>query len=228
LNKVETFAQFLAAQSTHISPISFSVNLLLAALLSYVLGKVYIQYGTSLSNRVAFSRNFVLITMTTMLVISIVKSSLSLSLGLVGALSIVRFRTAIKDPEELSYVFLTIALGLGFGANQVSITCLGFVIILAMIIARNFNLRQDQIKDHSLVLNINSELKNSLSLNQISDILKAECQQIKLKHHGEKNGRMDSSFVIECKDTEQITNIQNKLKKEDDQIELHYFSLSHT
>ncbi len=161
MNKVETFAQFLAAQSTHISPISFSVNLLLAALLSYVLGKVYIQYGTSLSNRVAFSRNFVLITMTTMLVISIVKSSLSLSLGLVGALSIVRFRTAIKDPEELSYVFLTIALGLGFGANQVSITCLGFVIILAMIIARNFNLRQDQIKDHSLVLNINSELKNS-------------------------------------------------------------------
>ena len=58
-----------------------------------------------------------LITMTTMLIISIVKSSLALSLGLVGALSVIRFRAAIKEPEELTYLFLTIAIGLGFGAK---------------------------------------------------------------------------------------------------------------
>ena len=53
-----------------------------------------------------------------MIIITIVKSSLALSLGLVGALSIVRFRTAIKDPEELSFLFISIAIGLGMGANQ--------------------------------------------------------------------------------------------------------------
>ena len=53
-----------------------------------------------------------------MVMITIVKSSLALSLGLVGALSIVRFRTAIKEPEELSYAFLSIAIGLGLGADQ--------------------------------------------------------------------------------------------------------------
>lgn len=63
-----------------------------------------------------------LIAVTTMMVISVVKSSLVLSLGLVGALSIVCFRTAIKDPEELAFIFLTIALGLGFGANQTRVT----------------------------------------------------------------------------------------------------------
>ena len=52
-------------------------------------------------------------------VILIVKSSLALSLGLVGALSIVRFRTPIKEPEELIYLFLAIAIGLGFGAGQI-------------------------------------------------------------------------------------------------------------
>ena len=67
--------------------------------------------------------------MTTMLIITIVKSSLALSLGLVGALSVVRFRTAIKEPEELSYLFFTIAIGLGFGANQTLITVIGFVLI---------------------------------------------------------------------------------------------------
>ncbi len=56
-----------------------------------------------------------MLTVITLLVISIVKSSLALSLGLVGALSIVRFRTAIKDPEELIYLFFSIAIGLGMG-----------------------------------------------------------------------------------------------------------------
>ena len=50
--------------------------------------------------------------MVTTLVIAVVKSSLALSLGLVGALSIVRFRTPVKEPEELTYLFFSIALGL--------------------------------------------------------------------------------------------------------------------
>ena len=58
------------------------------------------------------------ICLTTLVVISVVKSSLALSLGLVGALSIVRFRTPIKEPEELAYIFLAIAIGLALGADQ--------------------------------------------------------------------------------------------------------------
>ena len=59
------------------------------------------------------------IALTTLLVISVVKSSLALSLGLVGALSIVRFRTPIKEPEELAYIFLSIAVGLALGAGLI-------------------------------------------------------------------------------------------------------------
>ena len=54
--------------------------------------------------------------------IVIVKSSIALSLGLVGALSIVRFRTPIKEPEDLTYLFLSIALGVGYGSFQILIT----------------------------------------------------------------------------------------------------------
>ncbi|MCF6198855.1 MAG: DUF4956 domain-containing protein [Hyphomicrobiaceae bacterium] len=69
----------------------------------------------------------------TFLVIMVVKSSLALSLGLVGALSVIRFRTPIKEPEELVYLFLAIALGLGYGAGQTIVTTIVFVVILLLI-----------------------------------------------------------------------------------------------
>ena len=72
--------------------------------------------------------------MTTAFIISIVKSSLALSLGLVGALSIIRFRTAIKEPEEISYLFICIGIGLGLGANYKLITIMAVILIIASII----------------------------------------------------------------------------------------------
>lgn len=66
----------------------------------------------------SIARVFPLLTLVTITVIAVVKSSLALSLGLVGALSIVRFRAAIKDPEELVYLFLCIGVGLALGAEQ--------------------------------------------------------------------------------------------------------------
>lgn len=113
MNQFKTFEEFLTTQ-THQMPIgNFIINILIAALLAFILALIYRRFGNSLSNRKMFSANFVVLAVTTMLIISIVKSSLALSLGLVGALSIVRFRAAIKEPEELSFLFLTIAIGLG-------------------------------------------------------------------------------------------------------------------
>ena len=105
----------LAAQASSSDIWQLVVGITLAYSLSYILGKVYVKYSDSLSNRYAFSRLFPLISSATCLIIFVVKSSLALSLGLVGALSIVRFRTAIKDPEELIFLFVSIAFGLAAG-----------------------------------------------------------------------------------------------------------------
>ena len=64
----------------------------------------------------------------------VVKSSLALSLGLVGALSLVRFRTPIKEPEELAHLFLVSAVGLGFGAGQSVVTPIVFLVIPVLIV----------------------------------------------------------------------------------------------
>ena len=99
-----------------------SVLTLLALLMMGGLLALYVRVLYARTSRSAsadsISRVFPLLTMVTIAVISVVKSSLSLSLGLVGALSIVRFRAAIRDPEELVYLFLCIGIGLSLGAAQ--------------------------------------------------------------------------------------------------------------
>ena len=117
--------------------LAFVRNIVFGALLAMLLEQVYTRYGHSLSNRSAFARHFYLLTMTTTLIITVVQSSLALSLGLIGALSIVRFRAAIKEPEELVYIFLAVAIGLGLGANQLILTLTAVATIVGVVWLRH-------------------------------------------------------------------------------------------
>lgn len=116
------------------APLSLSLlllNLLVGVVLALGLRVHFRLFGSTLSNREEFAQVFPFVLLTTILIITVVKSSLALSLGLVGALSIVRFRTPIKEPEELAYLFVAIAMGLGLGANQTVPTVVASVFILA-------------------------------------------------------------------------------------------------
>lgn len=72
------------------------------------------------------------LALTVCFIIWVIQDSIALSLGLVGALSIVRFRTAIKEPEELSYIFIAIAIGIGTGAGYSMPTAIAIISILAL------------------------------------------------------------------------------------------------
>lgn len=122
---------FLQTDPANFDPRALLIHLGLVLILGQVLVWHYQRFSPVLSNKRKFSRVFVFVAATTMLVIGIVQSSIALSLGLVGALSIIRFRTPIKEPEELAYLFLAIALGLGLGANQVELTVIVFAVVLA-------------------------------------------------------------------------------------------------
>ena len=110
------------------------LSLLISTACAIAVKYVYIKHGSSLNNRINFSNIFPLLAITTTLVITVVKFSLALSLGLVGALSIVRFRAAIKEPEELVYLFLIIAIGLGAGAGQYQATVILTVFSISFIL----------------------------------------------------------------------------------------------
>ncbi len=213
MNKIETFEQFLTTQSVQVPVASFVLNMLLAALLSYILSRIYIKYGSAISNRRAFGNNFVLMTTTTMLIITIVKSSLALSLGLVGALSIVRFRAAIKEPEELSYLFLTIAVGLGFGADQRLLTTVAFAIICGLIVIKN-TVKSKQ-GHPNLFLTISSEQGAKIALDDVVGTLKSHCSSIDIKRFDETKDLIEATFVVEYTDFDKLQSSKTALRELD-------------
>ena len=192
MNKQQTLVEFFSSQTAQIDFIPFVTGLLLAALLSYLLGRVYVRFGTTLSNREMFSRNFVLIAMTTTLIIAIVKSSLALSLGLVGALSIIRFRAAIKEPEELAYLFIAISVGLGMGAQQIAITGLAFAIIMAIIIFRHYV--RGSVPRPNLYLTVASSGNGGIKLPQLVETINRHAARSSLKRYDESDTVLEASF----------------------------------
>lgn len=107
---------------------------------------IYISYYISHSGT-AYSRKFnislVCLTVLTATVMTVIGNNLSLSLGMVGALSIVRFRTAVKDTRDTIYIFWTIVVGICCGVADYLVACMGsaviFVILLIMDHVKNEN-----------------------------------------------------------------------------------------
>ena len=129
--QTEELKQLLDLSAEEISLPFTLVNLVFCLIISMIIKSYYINYSNSLTGKLHLGRIIPILSSVVFLVIVIVKSSLALSLGLVGALSIVRFRTPIKEPEELVYLFLSISVGLGFGAGYSLITSIIVLIILA-------------------------------------------------------------------------------------------------
>lgn len=125
-----------------ISAGSLARNMLIGGILALLVRSLYRRFGLSVSNRDTFSNTFPLLTISTVLIIFVVKSSLALSLGLVGALSIVRFRAAIKEPEEIVFLFFCIALGLALGAERYELAIGGMIVFTVFILLRHFSGRK--------------------------------------------------------------------------------------
>lgn len=204
-----TFLQdFAAGGEIRMDPLLFSGDLLCVVLLSWILGKFYVRYSRVFSNRENFSRNFVPVGVATFFLISIIKSSLALSLGLVGALSIVRFRAAIKEPEELSYLFLSIAVGVGFGAGQRPLTSLMFVVVLAVLYALQ---RWDQpTRREGLFLTVSG--LNQMNAEELTNVLAKNCKRVKLRQWQEGNGKYEASFIADFTDFQSFVKVKEALK----------------
>jgi uncharacterized membrane protein YhiD involved in acid resistance len=190
---------------------AFVLSLVLAALLGGILGLAYIRFGQSLSNRRLFARNFLLLTVTTTLIISIVKSSLTLSLGLVGALSIVRFRAAIKEPEELAFLFLAIAIGLGLGAGQALVTIVALAVILLLVVARGLVYHRPE--QPNLFLTVTSAAPDKLSAGQILEALTASGASASLKRFDETPELLEAAFNVDFREVGKLEKFTQRLRE---------------
>lgn len=219
MGDAQSFQQFLANTTSEIDVIAFCINMILTAIIIHIVAYVYIHYASAVSNRKVFSRNLILISITTMLIITIVKSSLALSLGLVGALSIVRFRTPIKEPEELAYLFLSIAIGLGFGAGQRLTTIIGALFILA--IALLLKKRKDKsLAGSDIYLSVSSDKVTPDLMDKIMEAFKQNECKVDLKRVDEDKSLFRADFVISLDDYEKLNNIKKSILSLDNEIKI--------
>ena len=135
------------------------MNLGIGVFLSLMLSWHFKRFGATLSNREEFAQVFPFVLLTTTLIITVVKSSLALSLGLVGALSIVRFRTPIKEPEEIGFIMLVIAASLS--CATFNLLFLGVILVVAvaalLIIRLEPGLLKGRLNDGMLVITLPSD-----------------------------------------------------------------------
>ena len=208
--------KFFLNQNVQIELSNFVLSLFCAAVLSFIVHLFYIRFSSTLSNRVEFSKNFVVLGVATCIVIMIVKSSLALSLGLVGALSIVRFRAAIKVPEELVYLFLIIAVGLGCGANQLIITIVGifFALLTILIYSKYLNNKKNTSTE---IINMGIIIEENISDLQIDKLIK-DANKISLESKFISMSRSESNTTInlDIRPTtfEELTKLTGIIKKE--------------
>ena len=212
--------EFFSGQASTPELATLAINLVLAAVCAHVLALAYIHWGASLTNRRKFSANFYLMTITTAFIILVVRSSVALSLGLVGALSIVRFRTAVKEAEELAYLFFAIGLGIGLGDNQRLITLLALAVGIAIIGLLKL-LRRSQA-DVNMHLTVVSQHPHKVTLEQVAQALDQHAAKSRLLRFDETADVLEMAFLIEFVHLSDLNGARAALKALSETIEISF------
>ena len=184
-----------------------TADVLLALGLSFVLGLfIFLVYkktyqGVMYSD--AFGVSLIAMSMITSLVILAVTSNVVLSLGMVGALSIVRFRTAIKEPMDIAFLFWAITVGIVLGAGLLALAVIGSVIIGVIIVI--FSTRK--IGDIPYILVVNCE--NDETESEAARLIKDEAKKSVLKSKTVNKVGIELTYEVRIK--EENSGFVNKL-----------------
>jgi len=209
-------AQFIDPTFSRLELFPVLYSFLVCVLLAFLVRHFYIRFSTSVAGKMNIGNVLPLLASIVFLIILVVKSSIALSLGLVGALSIVRFRTPIKEPEELVYLFLAIGVGLGCAANYIFITTLLTSLILIFVY---FFLSGGKavkgVDEYNLTINWSS---NSIEFNQLIETFEQHASLISLIRYSVNPGANSAIFLIESSDSNTIENMINKIKSLDEQV----------
>ena len=192
----------------------------ICALMSFIVRDFYIKRSFSLTGKMHIGSIIPVLSAVVFLVIVVVKSSLALSLGLVGALSIVRFRTPIKEPEELVYLFLAIAIGLGYGAGQVLITTILSLSILLIIFMWLSNRKKAKTSEYNLVI---KWIKKDVAFEDILREISPLAENLKLVRLDKGSSGNTSVMLIVPDGEHPIESISNKLHALDNNIHITFF-----
>lgn len=169
---------------------SFGLGLLLAVV--YKLSYSGASYSKS------FNISVMMITVITSMVMMVIGNNLALSLGMVGALSIVRFRSAIKEPKDIAYIFWGVAIGLACGAGAYGIAIIGSIVIGAVLYVATL-LFNNAEKSYILVIK-----GDTLNFDQLTDYVKEKCKRSRIRMKNRGNDIDEIIFEVTLKEPDSM------------------------
>jgi len=201
---------------------SFLGNLLVALVCGFVISIVYriIYRGPHYST--SFVQAMVILSMITALVIMVIGNNLARAFGLVGAMSIIRFRTAVKDTQDIVFIFFSLAAGMAAGVGLKSFALLGTILIGGIFFGLNkFNYASS--KKQEFLLQFHSSLVEGE--NTYLPLLQKYCKHNKLINvQAMGDDDYELSFQVLLKEKQMRTNLITDLNKIHNikQIRLYY------
>ncbi|MBI5031568.1 MAG: DUF4956 domain-containing protein [Chloroflexi bacterium] len=117
-----------------LTPVQVILSFLLAFALAFLWATVYRKTHSGIAYTRSFYLSLMLISPTVAMIMMAIGSNVALSLGLVGSLSIIRFRTVIKDAKDMAFLFVAIAIGLSAGANVWLVGVIGTIVVALIVI----------------------------------------------------------------------------------------------
>lgn len=182
-------------QSVSVSMIIYIIiNMMLAVIVGCAICKIYRKYFNGVVYSSGFAVTLVGMTILTCMVTLAISTNIVISLGMVGALSIVRYRTAIKEPLDLLYLFWAITSGITIGAGMYALVIIGFI-IMSLFVAFAF---RKKVLGNAYILMVQYED------NETADQIIRELSNIKyvIKSKIYKDSLNEMTMQVECKENQ--------------------------
>ena len=185
-----SFIENIASVSMPDMAIAMALAFLIGIFIFFVYKKTFsgVMYSSS------FGVTLVALTMITTLVILAVTSNVVLSLGMVGALSIVRFRTAIKEPLDIAFLFWAIAVGIVLAAGMIPLAVIGSIVIGVVLLV--FVNRKSHFNPYLIVINCDSHASEENAKNYLKD----KVNKCTVKSKTAQSGSVELTLEIRLKD----------------------------
>ncbi len=184
---------YLLENNTNISIEEIAIGLIMSVLLAFFICFVYKQTYTGVMYSKNFNVTLLLVTIITTMVMMIIGSNLALSLGMVGALSIIRFRTAVKDTKDSAFIFWTIAVGIACGSGIYMIAILGSIFIAGIL----FFLSKGVFDESTYLVIVHAD--ENVDAGMITDIIEKHCIKTNLKMKNLCPSGLDITYEVTIK-----------------------------
>lgn len=187
------------------------INLLLSMVLGIIIAKVYKHTHKGISYSASYAYSIVLITMVVAFVMMVIGGNVARAFTLLGAFTLIRFRTAVKDPKDTAFIFLALVVGLAVGASDYALAIAGTIITATVAIvldSLNFGslLKLEQV----LYLTINPKTVNQRDL---ETLLRRELKEISIinVNYSESNKLLQYSYNVKLKKKDQQAEVMERI-----------------